>query len=73
MPSISQTFSELEDCKRGVYVALSIDGTKKSGKLKVDLPIPEGLFEQEVSIDCGRSIVAPLSDERTNAGEGESN
>lgn len=48
----------IEDCKtRGVYVALSIDGTKKSGKHKVDLPIPQGLFEQEVFINCGRSML----------------
>jgi DNA adenine methylase len=40
-----------------VFVALSIDGTKKSGKHKVDLPIPPGLFEKEVFIDCGRSML----------------
>ena len=51
-------FSIIDDCKsRGVYVALSIDGTKKSGKHKVDLPIPPGLFEQEVFINCGRSML----------------
>ena len=48
----------IEGCRsRGVYVALSIDGTKKSGKYKADLPIPEDLFEQEVFIDCGRSML----------------
>ena len=51
-------FRIIEDCKyRGVYVALSIDGTKKSGKRKVDLPVPQGLFEQEVFINCGRSML----------------
>ena len=51
-------FRIIGDCKsRGVYVALSIDGTKKSGKHKVDLPIPPGLFEQEVFINCGRSML----------------
>ena len=51
-------FRVIEDCKsRGVYVALSIDGTKKSGKRKVDLPLPQGLFEREVFIDCGRSML----------------
>ena len=45
-------------CKgRGVFVALSIDGTKKSGKTKVDLHFPAGLFEQEVMIDCGVSML----------------
>ena len=51
-------FRVIENCKsRGVYVALSIDGTKKSGKHKVDLPVPQGLFEREVFINCGRSML----------------
>ena len=51
-------FRIIEGCKsRGVYVALSIDGTKKSGKHKVAIPVPQGLFEQEVFIDCGRSML----------------
>lgn len=45
-------------CKeRGVFVALSIDGTKRSGAHMCDLPIPDGLFEQEVFIQCGRSML----------------
>ncbi len=49
------------DCKaRGVHVALSIDGTKRSGDTICDLPIPEGLFEREVLIDCGRSMLRRL-------------
>lgn len=45
-------------CKeRGVYVALSIDGTKRSGDLICDLPIPKGLFERETLIDVGRSML----------------
>ena len=48
----------IERCKaRGVKTALSIDGTKKSGKTKIDLPIPKGLFEREVFIECGRSML----------------
>ena len=39
---------EIEKCKaRGVYVALSIDGTKKSGRMICNLPTIEGLFEEE--------------------------
>ena len=38
-------------------VALSIDGTKKSGTKICDLDIPEGLFEQEVFVNCGRSML----------------
>lgn len=45
-------------CKsRGVYVALSIDGTKRSGNRICDVPIPHGLFEQEVFVNCGRSML----------------
>ena len=43
--------------KRGVFVALSIDGTKRSGKTVCDLPIPEGLFAREVLVNCGRSML----------------
>lgn len=45
-------------CKsRGVRVALSIDGTKKSGSQMCDLPIPKGLFEREAFVNCGRSML----------------
>ena len=43
--------------KRSVYVALSIDGSKKTGTQKCALPIPDDLFEQEVFINCGRSML----------------
>ena len=42
---------------RGVYVALSIDGSKKSGLHEVLLDFPEGLFEPEASITVGRSML----------------
>ena len=43
--SLEDLFTRIARCKmRGVRVALSIDGTKKSGKLNCPLPIPEGLF-----------------------------
>ena len=51
-------FETIERCKtKGVKVALSIDGTKKSGRKVVELPIPAGLFEKEIFIDCGRSML----------------
>jgi DNA adenine methylase len=43
--------------ERGARIALSIDGHKRSGKLACDLDIPEGLFEREVYINCGRSML----------------
>jgi len=56
--SLPRLFSAIEDCKRrGVRVALSIDGTKKSGDKTVQLPIPQGLFEQEVFVHLGRSML----------------
>lgn len=47
----------LEAKNRGVYVALSIDGNKKSGNTICNLPIPEGLFKKEIFIDCGKSML----------------
>ncbi|MBI4578271.1 MAG: DNA adenine methylase [Planctomycetes bacterium] len=48
----------IADCKRrGVFVALSIDGTKRSGNLICDLRLPSGLFHREVLVDCGRSML----------------
>ncbi len=56
--SLPRLCSAIRDCKkRGVRLALSIDGTKKSGDKKVDLPIPEGLFEREVYVHLGRSML----------------
>lgn len=56
--SLQQLFEVIEDCKnRGVYVALSIDGSKKSGKQKTKLNIPTGLFDHEVAVNCGRSML----------------
>ena len=55
---LSHLLTVVERCKaRGIYVALSIDGTKRSGNLICDLPIPEGLFEREILIDVGRSML----------------
>jgi len=56
--SLGDLFRVIERCKRrGVFVALSIDGTKRSGKHVCHLPIPDGLFERELFIDCGRSML----------------
>lgn len=55
---LDDLFQVIEDCKsRGVFVALSIDGTKKSGKHIVDISAPQDLFEEEVYIDCGPSML----------------
>ncbi len=55
---LDRLFSVIEDCKgRGVYVALSIDGTKKSGDRICNIPIPHGLFKREVFVHIGRSML----------------
>ncbi|WGG51176.1 DNA adenine methylase [Rugamonas sp. DEMB1] len=56
--SVERLFKVVADLKaRGVYVAVSLDGTKKSGDHTVDLPIPEGLFEREVMVHLGSSML----------------
>lgn len=56
--SLPKLFERIARCKRrSVFVALSIDGTKRSGRHTVELPIPSGLFEREVTISCGRSML----------------
>ena len=40
-----------------MFVALSIDGSKKSGGTLCKVPIPKGLFEREAFVHCGRSIL----------------
>lgn len=55
---LEELFQTILECKkRGVFVALSIDGTKRSGDLDCILPIPSGLFDREILIDCGRSML----------------
>ena len=56
--SLERLFQVIAACKsRGVFVALSIDGTKKSGHFVCNVPIPPGLFEREVFIDAGPSML----------------
>lgn len=55
---LSQLFEEIAACKaRGVRVALSIDGTKKSGNVYCDISIPRGLFEREIMVNMGQSML----------------
>lgn len=56
--SVDELFIEIERAKtRGVYVALSIDGEKKSGQVRCQLNLPAGLFEQELYVNLGRSML----------------
>lgn len=55
---LEELFVEIEKAKsKGVRVALSIDGHKKSGNQLLDLPIPRGLFKTEGMVDVGRSML----------------
>jgi DNA adenine methylase len=55
---LPELFETIQKCQaRGVRVALSIDGTKRSGNLICDIPMPRGLFEREVFVNCGRSML----------------
>jgi DNA adenine methylase len=55
---LGDLWETIADCKkRGVFVALSIDGTKRSGDLFCDLEVPDGLFAREVMVHCGRSML----------------
>ena len=51
-------FRRIEKAKaRGVFVALSLDGSKKSGAQTCDYDIPRTLFERHVTVNCGRSML----------------
>jgi DNA adenine methylase len=55
---LEELLIQIEKAKlKGVKVALSIDGNKKSGNYLCDLPIPSGLFEEEFFISLGRSML----------------
>jgi DNA adenine methylase len=55
---LARLMDEISGCKdRGVRVALSIDGNKKSGQVQCHLDIPDGLFKREVFVNCGRSML----------------
>jgi DNA adenine methylase len=56
--SLKRLFDSIAKCKaRGVYVALSIDGTKFSGRKLCDIAIPAELFEREEFVNVGRSML----------------
>jgi DNA adenine methylase len=56
--ALDRLLEAIEACKsRGVRVALSIDGTKFSGKKICNVPIPSGLFTREERVLVGRSML----------------
>ena len=56
--SLHRLVEKIDQAKgRGVRVALSIDGSKKSGIRRVLHDFPAGLFENEATITVGRSML----------------
>ncbi len=56
--SIERLFSVIEQAHaRGVYVALSLNGNKKTSVHTPSLEIPKGLFQQDIYIPVGRSML----------------
>ncbi len=56
--SLERLLAAIERAKaRGARVALSIDGTKRSGRKVIELALPERLFESESLVDVGRSML----------------
>lgn len=56
--NLDNLWNEIKRCKdEGAYVMLSIDGSKKSGDVEVDVGIPEGVFERQILIDKGSSML----------------
>lgn len=55
---LQRLLTVIEGCKRrGVFVALSLDGSKKTGKHPIHVALPDGLFETEALVNCGRSML----------------
>lgn len=64
--SIDHLFKKIAECKsRGVHVMLSINGTRESNKKDISVTPPDGLFEREIFVNCGTSMIDRLQ----NAGQ----
>lgn len=59
--NINELWDSIQQAKdRGAKVMLSINGKKKNKQEDISTPIPEGLFERYVYIDCGISMINRL-------------
>lgn len=60
----AELIEQIQQCKkRGAKVALSIDGKKKSGTKTIKIEIPDGLFEREVYLSGGSSMLKRFQNE----------
>lgn len=63
---IKHLWDKIAECKaREAYVMLSINGTRESQKRDISVEIPEGLFQRELLVNCGTSMIDRLQ----NAGK----
>lgn len=59
--NITRLWDKIAECKdRGAYVMLSINGTRESQKKDISVEVPEGLFERELLVNCGTSMIDRL-------------
>ncbi|MEO3414710.1 DNA adenine methylase [Roseovarius sp. CAU 1744] len=55
---LDDLFRAIEKAKlRGAFVALSLDGSKKSGATDCSYDFPASLFARQVPVNCGRSML----------------
>lgn len=58
---INRLWQKIAECKeKGVYILLSINGTRESKKKNISANVPNGLFEREILINCGTSMIDRL-------------
>ena len=58
---IARLWEKIAECKeRGARVMLSINGTRESKRKDISIEAPEGLFEREITVDCGTSMIDRL-------------
>ena len=58
---INVLWDKIAECKeRGAYVMLSINSTRESKKKNISIEIPVGLFERELTVNCGTSMIDRL-------------
>lgn len=59
--NINLLWEQIAECKaKGVYVMLSINGMRESEKKNISANIPANLFEREIIINCGTSMIDRL-------------
>ena len=59
--NITRLWNKIAECKeRGARVLLSINGTRESHKKDISIEIPDGLFEREILVNCGTSMIDRL-------------